>query len=640
MKNDGYKINKVKNKAKTRTNVYIATTIYVKGRNNKTKNLKNIGIEEELIKDHPNIQEYYDEQIKEFIKEHGKPIEEIVLKLKSNKDVAPKERCLKDFGDILIKRIFDEIGLDETCKLIQKKYKFEYPLYNALLFHVASRIIRPDSKIAMFEDSKSKSIIYYNLGKNDIYRSMDVLYENKIEIFKTCFNNTPKNIKRENKIMLYDMTDTYFEINYEDNLRKRGKGKRNEKEPLIKLGLVTDETGYPIDFVVVAGSDNEQPTLIPLETEILENFKPDQIIMVTDAGLCSKNNKAFNDTTKTRYVTVNPVRMMGRDDLNKYIFDKCCPRETSDPEYDTPEKIFKKYYENLAKIESFDEISDEVKALLNENNHLKDIILTRRYNAASKVKPKKYRQNTSDKYIYEAYFVSFNLRYAIREKEKRNLKIEKAKKLVGITKDPYKAKSSEDFRYYIKQRPITANGEPVEYNNALNFELIKEQEKLDGYYCVSSNYGFEKKLNHIQPEKVKEIEKEENLIVRQIMKNRWVIEDCFRLLKQDFEFHPVNHSLEERIKAHFMTCVMSLLCFKYIRNILIESKEQIFKNYTNNDTLKLIREMKILHIVNENLYMPCTVNEAILKACEVFNVPILKEGLSSGQIRKIINLKK
>ena len=84
-------------------------------------------------------------------------------------------------------------------------------------------------------------------------------------------------------------------------------------------------------------------------------------------------------------------------------------------------------------------------------------------------------------------------------------------------------------------------------------------------------------LNHLTEEEVSDIEIKENEIVLQIMKNRRVIEDCFRLLKQEFNFHPVNHSLEDRIKAHFMTCVMSLLCFKYIKNILKDSQESIFK---------------------------------------------------------------
>ena len=639
MKQDGYKINKSKNKAKTRTNVYIATTIYVKGKNPRTKNLLNIGIEEELIKTHSDLNKYYEEQINKFKEEHGKPIEEIIVKFKSNKDIQKDSRYMEDFGDIFVKRIFDDIELNDTCKEIEKKYKFQYPLYNALLFHVASRITRPGSKLDMYEKSKKTSIIDYKLGRNDVYRAMDVLYDNKAEIFKKCFEKTPKNIKRTNQVMIYDMTDTYFEINYEDDLRRRGKGKRDEKEPLIKLGLVTDEKGYPIDFTVIPGSNNECPSLIPLEEEIINNFSPKELIMVTDAGLCSKENKAFNDTTSRRYVTVNPVRKMGAASLKKYIFDVKNPRKTKDTKYNTPQKIWEKYNENLAIIDSFVENCEQKDNLIKENEYLKGIILSRRYNIADQVKPVKYRSAKDDRFICEAYFVTFNLRYALRERTKRNQKILKVKKLIGRVKDPYKPTNYEDFRYYITQTQITKEGEIVEYDNAINYKLIAEQESLDGYYCISSNYGFNKKLNHLPEDEIEKIEEKENEIVLQVMKNRWVIEDCFRLLKQEFNFHPVNHSLEERIKAHFMTCVMSLLCFKYIKNILKESGESIFEDITDSKLIDLLRRMKILHIVNENLYTPCSSDNEIVKACEIFNIPILKEGLSSGQIQKIIKMK-
>ena len=88
-----------------------------------------------------------------------------------------------------------------------------------------------------------------------------------------------------------------------------------------------------------------------------------------------------------------------------------------------------------------------------------------------------------------------------------------------------------------------------------------------------------------------------------------------------------------------MTCVMSLLCFKYIKNILKESGESIFEDLTDSKLIDLLRRMKILHIVNENLYTPCSSDNEIVKACEIFNIPILKEGLSSGQIQKIIKMK-
>lgn len=172
--------------------------------------------------------------------------------------------------------------------------------------------------------------------------------------------------------------------------------------------------------------------------------------------------------------TVNPVRKMGEAALKNYIFDEKNPWKTTDPAYNNPQKIWEKYNENLANIESFIENCEEKTNLIKENEHLKNIILSRRYNIADQVKPVKYQANKEDKYISEAYFVTFNLRHALRERTKRNQKILKAQKLIGKVKDPYKPKNYEDFRYYIVQRQITKEDEIIEYDNSLNYELIKE----------------------------------------------------------------------------------------------------------------------------------------------------------------------
>lgn len=95
------------------------------------------------------------------------------------------------------------------------------------------------------------------------------------------------------------------------------------------------------------------PSLIPLETEIIKNFSPKELIVVTDAGLCSKENKTFNDTATKRYITVNPVRKMGETALENYMFDEKKPWKTTDLAYDNPQKIWKKYNKNLANIEFF-----------------------------------------------------------------------------------------------------------------------------------------------------------------------------------------------------------------------------------------------------------------------------------------------
>lgn len=140
--------------------------------------------------------------------------------------------------------------------------------------------------------------------------------------------------------------------------------------------------------------------------------------------------------------------------------------------------ILRKFGKNIIKtlqISNFFENCEEKANLIKENEYLKNIILSRRYNIADQVKPVKYRANREDKNISEAYFVTFNLRYALRQRTKRNQKILKAQKLIGKVKDPYKSKDYDDFRYYIVQRQITKEGEIVEYDNSLNYELIKEQ---------------------------------------------------------------------------------------------------------------------------------------------------------------------
>lgn len=607
------KINKYKD-PKGEIRYYIASTIR-NGNKSSTHNLLSLGKHSDLLKEHSDVEAYLKERLNEAM-ESGIYDSSVQIKYFFDKQIKQGEIKQYDVGEIFAQRLFNETKLGDCLDEIQQKHKFKYSLKEIVLFLLAQRLVTPFSKRKMYLKAKTNRFNGVSFSLENIYRGMDILIEHKTEILKWLYDHIPTSIDRNYSVLYFDGTNTYMETDIEEGLKARGKGKRNEKEPLVSFGLIIDGSGIPLSFVTFKGSGSECKQLIPLEEIIERDFKHTKFTMITDAALSSKEIRCFNSIADKNYVTVVPVRKMSKEKLDEFIFNKSKIWNTNNPKYNDPNAILSRYDEIIEKLETLDD-SNEIDKLNKEINELLNVFLTRRFPVLKDKKPVAYRTNRKvDECIEEDYLISFSLKYALRDRLQRSRLIERASKIISKEGSKKKYKSG-DPRQYVKETSITYQGEIAkETIKELDTDLILKQASLDGYYAVSTSLIDEN---------------EENII--SWMKKRWMIEDTFLLMKQFLGFRPINHSKDNRIDCHFFSVFLSTLYYRYIQKICNESKYESLKNLSDESLFDLLRSFQITE--RKDYYFPNFENNQMQQDIQkLFNVNISNEIMKKAYLTK------
>lgn len=402
-------------------------------------------------------------------------------------------------------------------------------------------------------------------------------------IQETLFNNSKKIIKRNSNVIYYDCTNYFFKIDNEDDIRKYGISKEHKPNPIVGMGLFMDGDGLPLSCNIYPGNMNEQKTLIPEETKIVNNFKIDstKIILCTDAGLASDEIKKFNIKDNRGFVITKSLKKL-KDEYKQQVFNKSGWRIANDlrnvynlDSIENDEGLKEKYYDTL-----FYKIIE-----------------------------------TETKSVKQDLIVTFCFRYYDYNRNIRNNQIERAKKSIETNNVTRKGKNQNDYRRLINSISSTDNGEVAENKSyTINQELIEEEEKYDGYYALTTNL-------------IGDISK-----IFKIVKGRWEIEESFRIMKSDFLARPVNLSREDRIKAHFMTCFISLFIYR-----LLEKK--LNNKYTSSQILETLRKMTMLEqkgLGFEPEYERTNITDELHN---IFNFNTDLEIVSYKKMKKIINEK-
>ena len=478
-------------------------------------------------------------KIKEYINELNKDDKDELLKREynPNKRIAPGVKRQFNVGYLFLKKLYNQLEINNICNSIQDKYQFHFDLNEILSYLVFARIIYPSSKLETFKQCQN-FIEQPKFKLHDEYRALSYIAENMDFIQENLFNNSKKVIKRNSNVIYYDCTNYFFEIDNEDDIRKYGISKEHKPNPIVGMGLFMDGDGLPLSCNIYPGNMNEQKTLIPEETKIVNNFKIDstKIILCTDAGLASDEIKKFNIKDNRGFVIIQSLKKL-KDEYKQQIFNKSGWRIAND---------LRNIY-NLDIIENDEELKEKYYDTL-----FYKII------------------ETETKSVKQDLIVTFCCRYYDYNRNIRNNQIERAKKSIETNNVTRKGKNQNDYRRLINSISSTDNGEVAENKSyTINQELIEEEEKYDGYYALTTNLIGD----------ISEIFK--------IVKGRWEIEESFRIMKSDFLARPVNLSREDRIKAHFMTCFISLFIYR-----LLEKK--LDNKYTSSQILETLRKMTML----------------------------------------------
>lgn len=585
-----------------------------------TRNFINLGRRSDIAKEHPDVDAYLQARLDEAVASGLFSRETVTFHRTQGRRIKPGDVVPYRAGVVIAKRIFDSVGLGECLDQVAEKHKFTYDLKEIVLFLLAQRLISPDSKRGMFDEGAKMNIITPSFSLHQIYRAMDVLVESKTFILKWLYDHRPAGVDRDCCILYFDGTNTYMETESERGLIARGKGKRNEHEPLVSFGLLMDGSGFPLSYVTFKGSDQETKQLIPLEETIINDFRNSDFVTITDAGLSSKEIRSFNSLSNRNFITVVPVRRMGEDKLKDYVFDERSPWESPDKAFGTPKAIWEEYGRLTKGLEAAGGPSEE-EAIRERIRHLTGITLYRRYEVKRDKKPKKYRAGKEDEWIEESFIVSFSLNYALRDARQRKLLVDKATKLMAKP-GSLRARSSQDPRSLIAETASTKDGElAAEKSYSLNEGLIERQARLDGYYCVSTSLSEER----------------EDVVIRW-MKYRWFIEDSFLVMKQQLAFRPINHSTDGRIDGHFFTVFLTLLIYRYIQSICHNSGKESLKGISDDDLFDLLRRYNVTKRCG--YYEPdFDIDQRIIDLESVFNVFLSQEIMTKSELNKQINKK-
>ena len=376
----------------------------------------------------------------------------------------------------------------------------------------------------------------------DMYRSLSVLAEEADFIQTELYQNSNYVHPRNKRILYYDCTNYYFEIEEESGMKRYGKSKEHRPNPIVTMGLFMDADGIPMAFDIFPGNQNEQTTLKPLESKILRDFGCSEFIFCSDAGLGSAGNRRFNSLGDRAYVITHSLKRMKKEDREIAL---------------NPAQFRKPGCSRFIDLRTLDETDEEV---FNTVYYKEIPVVT----------------GSMD----ETIIVTYSPKYKAYQRKLRARQIERAQKIIASSDRKRKGKNQNDPMRFVKKIAVTSEGEAAEKSiYDLDMEQIRKEEMYDGFYAVITNLEGD----------VSEILK--------INRQRWEIEESFRIIKTEFEAHPVYVRRDDRIKAHFMTCYISLLIYR-----LLEKKLE--DNYTSHQIIETLRSMQLTLLSTANGYIP------------------------------------
>jgi len=510
-------------------------------RNNKrtTKVVESLGNDKDILSKYPDVDPYTwaKEYAKKLTLEEKKNNRKIIARYNPTKQIERNKQTLFNAGYLFLQSIYHELKLDKICREITQKYNFEYDLNEILSRLLYLRILHPTSKKGTFEHSK-ELLEPVNFQSHQIYRALEVLAEQSDFIEEKVYKNSLNVVDRNTKILYYDCTNFFFEIEEEMGLKQYGVSKENRPSPIVQMGLFMDGSGLPLAFSMTPGNTNEQTTLKPLERRILKDFNLSKFVVCTDAGLSSHKNRLYNAKGKRAFVTTQSIKKLKRF-LKEWAL---APDGWKIP-------------------------GDQKKFHLDDIRKVKDD--KRTYYKERWIKEDGLEQKLIVTYspVYQRYQAS------IRAKQ-----VERAMKKVE-NPSSLKKHNQNDPKRFIKATHVTENGEIADKTQAtLNQEQIDHESMYDGFYAVCTNLEST----------VEEIIK--------INQRRWEIEETFRILKSEFQSRPVYLQKDTRIKAHFLTCFLSLLIYRILEKKLDEQ-------FTCPELISTLRDMKMNELDGEG-YIP------------------------------------
>lgn len=546
------------------------------GKKTTTKNIKRLGKHSELLLITDNPLEYAKNEVKKMNEEYRSGRSEFIVTMDFNERIPSTDSPCSNstslnIGYLYLKDIYAKLNLSDFFKSVSSDRKITYDCNKICQFLTYARILDPASKYGTYD----KLDTYYEKPQVEyqhMIRFLDILDRNSDKYLKHLFDNSENIVKRDTSVMYYDCTNYFFETEKPDEeivdevtgeiilgLRQFGISKENKTSPIVEMGLIMDSRGIPISMCIHPGNTNEQLTAVPLEKEVIKMTGNKKFIYCADAGLGSYNIRKFNDMGGRAYIVTQSVKKLGQE-IKDIVFNDSNYRLLSNDDAIT-----------LKEMRTFDKKDANNLSLYNDFAY--KVIPANTAMDTGLYEEKVYKNGRTKKVkakgtLHQYIIVTFSRKMMEYQRTIRERQLERAKKLLRL-KDPEKIKKGpNDIRRFLK------NTSSDTANYVLDMDKIHEEEKYDGFYAVATNLD----------DSAKDI-----LAVAQ---NRYKIEDCFRIMKTNFDARPVFLRKPERIRAHFLICYTALLIYRLMECKLDDSLTHV----TTSNLIKTLRNMNVVNM--------------------------------------------
>jgi transposase len=560
-----------------RTYLSIAQGYRTIDKKSRTKTIKSIGYLDELEKEYDNPIAHFTALAKEMDAERreGKKTDVTLdASEKLKKGVANR----KNYGHVVFSKIYHELEIDRFLKNARRHKGFKFNTDAIMRLLAFSRLLYPGSKRAAVIN-KEHFFDNFRFSLDDVYDSLDHFDEICSGLQQHLHEKVTELYGRNTDLVYYDVTNYYFEIDRQDEFRRKGPSKEHRKDPIVQMGLLIDKQGLPISYKLFPGNTHDSQTLMPVLTEVKKKFGVKRIIAVADKGLNSGDNIAFGMILGDGYIYSKSVRGAS-DEFKEWIIDETDYRIVTD-KYKMKSKVFP-----------------------NAPNWV----------TVEQKGKKKKKKNIP---IEQKWVVFYSEKYATRAKYKREEAISKAIKLI---ENPAKYRSTFDYGATGYIENIKIDKETGEISNVddtllLNKAKIAEEEKYDGYYAIVTS----------------ELDDPDEHII-DTYRGLWRIEESFKVTKSTLEARPIHLRTQEHINAHFLICFIALLIAR-ITELRLNGK------YTIAKIVETLRKVECSNI-DQNLWLFDHTDDVTDDMNAVFGMDFGLKVMSLKNIRKNLGLAK
>ena len=479
----------------------------------RNKSYKKIGYVQDLIAQGiENPVEYYQKEVDKLnAKEAEKKIAQIT-------DVS----TCKYVGQFLVSSMIEKLNVKEIIKVMNSNLKIQYDMTDLITSLICAQIVSPGSKLKAFEKVIPSLYGSKLFSYDQIIDGVKILgnnYEKYIELFN---NQIAKIRPRNTKNLFFDCTNYYFEIDLEDNVRKKGPSKENRKDPIIGQALLLDSDQIPIGMTMYPGNQSEKQFLRKSIEDLKNRYNvKGKTVQVADKGLnCGDNIYAAVVESHDGYIFSKSVHGTNLNDVEKkwvLLEDELENKWTEVRDEDG--KILYKYKSCVDEFEYKHTVDGE--------------------KVSFKVKEKR--------------IVTYNPTLARKQKAQIKKEVSNAEEKITL-----KGLTREEFGDCVKYVSFTATdkkGQNVKIAKEMNNEKIEEDLSFAGFNLLVTS---EIDMN---PEEI-----------YNVYHGLWRIEDTFRVMKTYLEARPVFLQLIESIYGHFLICYLGATILRLLELKVFEDQ--------------------------------------------------------------------